>query len=83
MKKSLVVIGVIGVVLVLCGCQTSTRYGKCVGTADIPDPKYVYDLNLWNCFLGALFSERTRRAVPCTECRVQRNLSVRSSRSSR
>jgi hypothetical protein len=44
-------------IILLCGCTSETKFGKCVGIADDKDPSLVYKTNAWNIFMGVVFFE--------------------------
>ena len=44
-------------VALLAGCTSSTNLGKCISINDKEQPGLVYKYNLWNIFLGFIFSE--------------------------
>lgn len=47
----------IALMILVSGCTSETKHGKCIGLDDEKDPKLVYDISTKNVILAALFSE--------------------------
>jgi hypothetical protein len=39
----------------LLGCESSTKYGRCVGINDVKDPTLVYKYSARNLIIGVVF----------------------------
>jgi len=58
MKLSNIVFGsLLGFSLILSGCESSTKYGDCVGLGEKQNPKLHYKVSTGNLLIGVLFFE--------------------------
>lgn len=47
----------LAVLILLCGCQTYTQYGSCIGAFDDRNPKLQYKVSVRNAVVAVVFIE--------------------------